>query len=91
MTIEDDGFDNTASQYHSTSGAPRHAEYYTLRDKKQESGFEDIEGFPVKPFTCGDFSHAPPTHLHIPAGKRYRHVCPGCGMTTYVYSAEMVC
>ena len=42
--------------------------------KKEESHFEDIE--PIR--MCKHPSHNPPTHLHIPQGKRYVHICPGC-------------
>lgn len=28
---------------------------------------------------CKHPSHNPPTHIHIPQGKGYRHVCPACG------------
>lgn len=41
---------------------------------EEKSHFEDIE--PVN--TCRHPSHNPPTHLHIPQGKRYVHVCPAC-------------
>lgn len=44
-------------------------------DKK--GGFFDLP----KNNTCNDPGHNPPTHLHIPQGKGYRHVCPKCGAT----------
>lgn len=28
---------------------------------------------------CKDLAHEPPTHLCIPQGKCYIHVCPRCG------------
>lgn len=31
---------------------------------------------------CNDKSHDPPSHLHIPQGQGYRHVCPSCGKVT---------
>lgn len=43
-------------------------------NKNEESHFEDIE--PIN--TCRHIGHNPPTHLHIPHGKRYIHICPGC-------------
>jgi len=47
-----------------------------LFGKQKVNGFFDLE--PV----CNHPEHAIPTHLHIPAGKSYRHVCPGCGKET---------
>ena len=40
-----------------------------------KSGFFDLP----KQESCNHPEHNPPTHLHIPEGKGYRHVCPGCG------------
>lgn len=67
-------------------------QYYALRNKKQESGFEPMPKSDnyFRP-NCGDFSHCPPGHLHVPAGMRYRHVCPICGMITYINSSEVIC
>jgi hypothetical protein len=42
------------------------------------SGFEDDDDGAQLPF-CVSPEHNPPTHLYVPAGKRYRHVCPVCG------------
>lgn len=28
---------------------------------------------------CVDNSHDAPTHVHVPVGEVYRHVCPTCG------------
>lgn len=39
-------------------------------------GFEDDDDFPEP---CSHPEHNPPSHLVIPRGKRYRHVCPSCG------------
>lgn len=33
---------------------------------------------------CINFEHNPPTHLYIPPGQTYRHVCPGCGQETVI-------
>ena len=57
--------------------------------KDKESGFEDDPYYVVKE-PCRDPSHEPPTHLVIPAGKRYRHVCPSCGRVVYVRSQNVV-
>lgn len=40
-----------------------------------KSGFEDI---PIQE-RCLNAEHNPPSHMVIPSGKQYRHVCPGCG------------
>ena len=31
---------------------------------------------------CLNPGHNPPSHLYIPAGKGYRHICPSCGKET---------
>lgn len=41
----------------------------------RRGSFEDI---PAQE-RCLNPSHEPPSHMVIPAGKQYRHVCPGCG------------
>lgn len=46
-----------------------------LKNKGKEGGFFDLE---IEE-TCNHPEHKPPTHLHIPQGKGYRHVCPACG------------
>ena len=43
-----------------------------------KSGFEDDPCY-IKP--CSNIEHDPPTHMVIPEGKIYRHVCPGCAKT----------
>lgn len=45
--------------------------------QKLAGGFEDDD----LPSTCRNPSHNPPIGLYIPEGKRYRHICPGCGFT----------
>lgn len=44
-------------------------------NEKERSHFEDIE----KIETCKHPEHNPPSHLYIPQGKRYVHICPSCG------------
>ena len=51
-----------------------HSEFNHLPEK-EKSHFEDIEPYVM----CTHPSHNPPTHLHIPQGKRYVHICPSCG------------
>lgn len=41
-----------------------------------KSGFFDL---PEVKKNCGHRSHNPPSHIHIPQGKGYRHICPECG------------
>lgn len=45
-----------------------------MYNSKSESGYFDL---PTE-VKCNDRSHNPPSHLHIPYGKGYRHVCPRC-------------
>ena len=45
-------------------------------------GFFDL---PVRQH-CANPEHEPPGLLHIPAGKGYRHVCPGCGAVRIITS-----
>lgn len=51
---------------------------FEMEDENKESGFYDLPQ--VK--NCKNPSHQPPTHIHIPQGKGYRHVCPSCGKVT---------
>ena len=41
---------------------------------KAKSGFEPD----MRSGYCRHAEHLPPSHLHIPEGKQYRHVCPAC-------------
>lgn len=56
------------------------------------SGFEDLN----EPKNwhdydrCLDQEHSPPSHIYIPVGKRYRHVCPTCRNVQYVYSSDVM-
>ena len=45
---------------------------------EKQGGFFDLP----QDTRCKDKSHEPPTHIHIPQGKGYRHVCPSCGKVT---------
>jgi hypothetical protein len=53
----------------------RNMEFDSDFSSKEKSHFEDIP----KTERCNDINHKPPTHLHIPYGKKYIHVCPSCG------------
>lgn len=46
-------------------------------------GFEDASKRIVP---CRHPGHKPPDMLVIPAGKVYRHICPGCGMEIELHS-----
>lgn len=52
---------------------------------KGRSGFEPINHLTKR---CTDPEHTPPSHMVIPQGMRYRHVCPSCGETQYIYPVE---
>lgn len=61
----------------------------------KKSGFEPI-GNPLNiPKSCNNIEHNPPSHIAIPQGQQYRHVCPGCGkefiLRNEVYYQEAVC
>jgi hypothetical protein len=62
--------------------------WYNGEEDLAKSGFEDDPR--VQDF-CTSVSHTPPTHMVIPNGKRYRHVCPDCGHTQYIYSNNITC
>lgn len=49
-------------------------EFQRLAEKEEHSHFEDLKTQPK----CNHTGHEPPTHLHIPIGKKYIHICPGC-------------
>lgn len=51
---------------------------YNTKENRKESVFFDLP----KTIKCLDASHEPPSHLYIPPGKGYRHICPTCGKTT---------
>lgn len=49
-----------------------------LNKSEKQGGFFDLP----KDARCKDKSHEPPTHIYIPQGKGYRHICPSCGKVT---------
>ena len=59
-------------------------------EKQGQSGFED-DNLPEdsRYAICNHPGHQPPQHLYVPPGKKYRHVCPGCGKVTYLRSLEV--
>lgn len=44
------------------------------QNTEEKSHFEDLEDSKK----CNHPEHKPPTHLFIPQGKKYIHICPGC-------------
>lgn len=56
--------------------------------EEDKSGFFPIE---VWESPCSDPGHNFPTHLHIPIGMGYKHVCPSCGKTQTVINNGPIC
>ena len=54
-------------------------------DRMNKSGFFDLPGQEI----CKDPEHKPPSHLHIPQGKGYRHICPSCGKETVIIPPQI--
>lgn len=52
---------------------------------KTKGGFFDL---PIKQ-TCRHPSHNPPTHIHIPQGQGYKHICPQCGKETILIPPQI--
>lgn len=53
--------------------------------QKKKSGFEDDPA----PARCPDREHEPPSHMVIPQGKIYRHICPNCGRETVLRPSQV--
>ena len=51
-------------------------------EQVKKSGYEDED----PKDTCTHPGHNPPGHLYVPPGRRYRHVCIGCGREIVVRS-----
>lgn len=58
-----------------------------MKDDDRKGGFFDL---PKQDF-CHHREHKPPTHLYIPPGKGYVHVCPGCGKRTTIIPPQIHC
>jgi len=51
-----------------------------MRPKKYGGRRNEPEGSRFESdLPCIHPGHHPPSHMVIPFGKKYRHVCPGCG------------
>lgn len=56
-----------------------------ILNSRNKGGFFDL----VNEKKCNNPSHNPPTHLHIPQGKGYRHICPSCGKETILIPPQV--
>jgi hypothetical protein len=69
----------------------RSARDLMLSDVKTGGGLEPIPGYEdYKRGMCTSPMHAPPTHICVPEGMRYRHVCSACGKESFVYPPTLV-
>ncbi len=54
----------------------------------QKGGFFPLPEFPEKKKEdkdiCNDPEHKPPTHICIPQGMGYKHICPSCGKISVI-------
>jgi hypothetical protein len=55
-------------------------------DNDKNSGFFDL---PKAEKKCLHPGHKPPSHIHIPQGKGYKHVCPDCGESTTIIPPQI--
>jgi len=55
------------------------------KQRPKESSFFDLP----KDKSCKDREHNPPSHMVIPQGKGYRHVCPSCGEVQIVIPTQI--
>ena len=58
-----------------------------FEQKNQKPGFFDLPKHQV----CSHYAHNPPSHLYIPPGQGYRHICPGCGHVTVMTCQVITC
>lgn len=63
----------------------RDGELNEPRIDDSKGGFFDLP----KEKSCKHREHNPPTHICIPRGKGYRHVCPGCGNVTTIIPPQI--
>lgn len=56
-------------------------------DTIKESGFFDL---PVIK-KCNHPEHNPPSHINIPYGKGYKHVCPSCKAVSIIVPPQATC
>jgi hypothetical protein len=53
--------------------------------RPRTSGFFDL---PMQTM-CNDPEHNVPSHLYVPAGQGYRHICPRCGYMQTIVNAPV--
>lgn len=56
-----------------------------MKKDNKESGFYDLDEKEI----CKHLEHRPPSHLYIPPGKGYKHVCPGCGRVIHLKGSNI--
>jgi hypothetical protein len=67
---------------------------YQINRESQKSGFFPLPKQTQSPLKdlkdiCRDNEHNPPSHLHIPQGQGYKHICPTCGYTQIVIPPQI--
>jgi hypothetical protein len=58
---------------------------FPVRENGGKGGFFDLP----KTEQCRHPEHRPPSHLVIPQGKGYKHVCPACGKVTVLLPPQV--
>lgn len=53
--------------------------------KDQKEGMQDDELYEP----CMSRDHEPPMHIYIPPGKKFVHVCSGCGRVTVLRGSSV--
>jgi len=53
--------------------------------KDKDGGFFDLPKHNI----CNHPEHKPPSHLYIPPGKGYRHICPKCGKVSHLIPPQV--
>jgi len=56
-----------------------------IPDNDKKSGMFDLPKMDI----CNDPEHEPPSHICIPQGKGYRHVCPKCGKVAILIPTQI--
>ena len=54
-------------------------------ENTKQSGFFDIESFKI----CTHPEHNIPSHIFIPQGKGYRHICPSCNTEVVIVPIQI--
>lgn len=59
-------------------------------DIKNTSGLIPVDQFNWQGM-CIDPQHNPPSHLFVPLGYVYKHVCPSCGAVSFIQPQHVTC